>query len=147
MTILDNKSVDELRHQRHRLQDLLDLSIKLAKEKKDEKMRHRQEHSRRRHIEELQKRQLNGALEFRHEENSTLSLTETESREDRSSSGQTNEEALINEGKHRRKTLRKQIEKLDEKIRVLEELHAVKLVAESVLPNPKARCGYGFWES
>lgn len=154
MTILDNKSIEELYHQRDALQKLLDLSLALANEKKSEKIRLRIERSRRRHEEEMNKRQQTQASVVEEsspveEQEARVSIDENRG-DDVDAEDATDDQAalsLINEGKHRRKTIRKQIERLNEKIDILESLHARKLLEEPVLPNPKARCGYGFWES
>lgn len=154
LTILDNKSIEELRHQRDALQQLLDLSLALANEKKSEKIRLRIERSRRRHEQEMNKRQRTHASVTEEsnavEEQEARASIDEDPRDDVDAEDATDDQAalsLINEGKHRRKTIRKQIDRLNEKIDILESLHARKLLEEPVLPNPKARCGYGFWES
>lgn len=154
MTILDNKPIEELYHQRDALQKLLDLSLTLANEKKSEKIRRRIERSRRRHEEEMRKRQRTQASVTDQscpvEEQEARASIDEDPSDDVDAEDATDDQAtlsLINEGKHRRKTIRKQIERLNEKIDILESLHAQKLLEEPVLPNPKARCGYGFWES
>ncbi len=152
LTILENKSIDELRHQRDSLQHLLDLSLKLAQEKKDEKLRERQERSRKRHAEELRKRQQSSndgqsQPDENLKQNQEHHIALGDNNEDHLDTIDKKQQTLQNENKHRRDTLRKQIHRLDEQIHKLEELHKEKLVSEPVLPNPKGRCGYGCWNT
>jgi hypothetical protein len=157
LTILDNKSLEELLQQRQSLQHHLNLSLKLAQEKKAQKLRDRQMRSRLRHQEELRKIRevevnnlavdaINEQSESRISEEQTTGHSEVE--ESLLVNDNTNLEDVVgNENKHRRDTLRKQIQRLDERIQQLEAAHTNQLVSDPNLPNPKARCGFGFWNS
>lgn len=144
--------------QRQSLQHHLNLSLKLAQEKKAQKLRDRQMRSRLRHQEELRKIReaevnnlavdaINEQSESRISEEQTI-LGHSEAGESLLENDNTNSEDVIgNENKHRRDTLRKQIQRLDERIQQLEAAHTNQLVSDPNLPNPKARCGFGFWNS
>lgn len=156
-TILERYNLAELRQQRDALQGLLDLSLRLAEEQKAFKLKQKQQQQR--------------ALKRHHKDMSTSDQSAVETQSINPIEASSNHAMeLLNDSKHRRKTLRKQLDRLDERIAFLMQQpdHASSVVPDrcdqdrsdshdreveatvqngEVLLNPKARVGYGFWIS